>query len=215
MNRVRAYFDSAGDSLLRELSAEREAASAALAFEDAAAIHARVEKLYPIISQLPEIVQRLDKLFALMIQPSHIAGSVAFFRVECGTIAGPDSVRHSIHGTRKVSVHGIARTGVPGFLSTRDSKVRNGNHGAHRPAQALVLPQQPAPAKSSSPTPKANCPCAAWFAASRGCSAARSRKWKSTTKDRKEPAQNASSVSSASSVVKSDFVLCVPCVLCG
>ena len=89
VNRVRAYFDSAGDSLLRELSAEREAASAGLAFEDAAAIHARVEKLYPLISQLPEIVQRLDKLIALMIQPSQVAGSVTFFRVECGALSGP------------------------------------------------------------------------------------------------------------------------------
>jgi excinuclease ABC subunit C len=91
VNRVRTYFDSAGDSLLREFSAEREAASAALAFEDAAAIHARVEKLYPIISQLPEIVQRLDKLFALMIQPSHMAGCVTFFRIERGKISIPIS----------------------------------------------------------------------------------------------------------------------------
>jgi excinuclease UvrABC nuclease subunit len=89
VNRVRAYFDSGGDSLLRQFSAEREAASANLAFEDAAAIHVRVEKLKPIVSQLPEIVQRLDRLSALMIQPSHVEGSVAFFRVECGRIAGP------------------------------------------------------------------------------------------------------------------------------
>ena len=89
VNRVQAYFDSAGDSLNRELSAEREAASGKLAFEDAAAIHARVEKLKPILSQLPEIVQRLDRLSALMIQPSHIAGSVAFFRIESGKICGP------------------------------------------------------------------------------------------------------------------------------
>jgi excinuclease UvrABC nuclease subunit len=89
VNRVRAYFDSAGDSLTRELSAGREAASGKLAFEDAAAIHARVEKLKPILSQLPEIVQRLDRSSALMIQPSHIAGSVAFFRIESGKICGP------------------------------------------------------------------------------------------------------------------------------
>ena len=89
VNRVRTYFDSAGDSLLRELSAEREAASAGLAFEDAAAIHTRVEKLYPIISQLPEIVRRIDQLSALMIQPSQVAGSVTFFRIECGTLSGP------------------------------------------------------------------------------------------------------------------------------
>jgi len=89
VNRVQTYFDSAGDSLLRQFSTEREAASTKLAFEEASAIHARVEKLKPILSQLPEIVQRLDRLSALMIQPSHIAGSVAFFRVETGRISGP------------------------------------------------------------------------------------------------------------------------------
>jgi excinuclease UvrABC nuclease subunit len=89
VNRVQAYLDSGGDSLSRELSAEREAASATLAFEDAAAIHARVERLKPILSQLPEIVHRLDRLSALMIQPSSAAGCVAFFRIECGQISGP------------------------------------------------------------------------------------------------------------------------------
>ena len=100
VKRVQAYFDSSGESLTRELSAEREAASGQLAFEDAAAIHARVEKLRPILSQLLEIVQRLDRLSALMIQPSHIAGSVAFFRIESGKICGPipfgiQSVEHA------------------------------------------------------------------------------------------------------------------------
>lgn len=89
VNRVQAYFDSGGESLSRELSAEREAASAKLAFEDAAAIHVRVEKLKPIVSQLPEIVRRLDRLSALMIQPSSVAGCVAFFRVEGGRVSGP------------------------------------------------------------------------------------------------------------------------------
>jgi excinuclease UvrABC nuclease subunit len=90
VNRVQAYFDSAGDSLLREFSTDREAASARLAFEEAAAIHARVEKLKPILSQLPQIVQRLDRLSALMIQPCHVAGSVTFFRIEAGRISGPN-----------------------------------------------------------------------------------------------------------------------------
>ena len=89
VNRVQAYFDSAGDSLTRQLSAERDAASSRLAFEDAAAIHTRVEKLKPIVGQLPEIVQRLDRLSALMIQPSHLAGCVTFFRIQSGLILGP------------------------------------------------------------------------------------------------------------------------------
>jgi excinuclease ABC subunit C len=87
--RVQAYFDSAGDSLVRELSAQREQASTNLAFEDAAAIHVRIEKLKPVVSQIPEIVQRLDHLSALMIQPSHLVGCVAFFRIDAGRISGP------------------------------------------------------------------------------------------------------------------------------
>ena len=89
VTRVQTYFDSRGESLLRQFSDEREAASANLAFEEAAAIHARVEKLKPAVSQLPEIVQRLDQLSALMIQPSHVAGSVTFFRIVSGRICGP------------------------------------------------------------------------------------------------------------------------------
>ncbi len=91
VRRVQDYFDSAGDSLVRQLANEREAASAQLAFEDAAAIHVRLEKLKPVTSQLPEIVQRLDRFSALMIQPSHVTDSVTFFRAERGQISDPIS----------------------------------------------------------------------------------------------------------------------------
>jgi excinuclease ABC subunit C len=91
VQRVQDYFDSSGESLLRQFSEEREAASSNLAFEDAAAIHARLEKLKPVVSLLPEIVKRLDRLSALMIQPSHNAGTVAFFRIDQGRVAGPTS----------------------------------------------------------------------------------------------------------------------------
>jgi excinuclease ABC subunit C len=89
VNRVQAYFDSGGESLAREFSAQRDAASASLAFEDAASIHVRLEKLKPALSQFPEIVRRLDRFSALMIQPCHLADSVTFFRVEGGVISGP------------------------------------------------------------------------------------------------------------------------------
>jgi excinuclease ABC subunit C len=89
VNRVQAYFDSGGESLAREFSSQRDAASTDLAFEDAAAIHVRLEKLKPVVSQFPEIVRRLDRLSALMVQPSHVANAVTFFRVEHGTISEP------------------------------------------------------------------------------------------------------------------------------
>jgi excinuclease UvrABC nuclease subunit len=89
VKRVEAYFDSRGNSLIREFSDQREAASASLAFEEAAAIHVKVEKLQPVVGQLPDIVQRLDHLSALIIQPSHEPESVAFFRIDGGRISGP------------------------------------------------------------------------------------------------------------------------------
>ncbi|MGA7366778.1 MAG: hypothetical protein WA424_00800 [Candidatus Sulfotelmatobacter sp.] len=91
VNRVQAYFDSGGESLTREFSAQRDAASASLQFEEAAAIHVRLEKLKPVLSQFPEIVRRLDRLSALIVQPSHANDSVTFFRVDGGAVSGPVS----------------------------------------------------------------------------------------------------------------------------
>ena len=89
VDRVREYFDTGGDSLLRELSEERDRASANLEFENAAAIHSRVEKLKPVLGQLPEIVHRVDRLAGVMIQPSAEPESVALFRIDGGKIYGP------------------------------------------------------------------------------------------------------------------------------
>jgi len=89
VNRVQAYFDSGGESLAREFSAQRDVASANLQFEEAAAIHVRLEKLKPTLSQFPEIVRRLDRFSALIIQPSHAIDSVTLFRVDGGAISGP------------------------------------------------------------------------------------------------------------------------------
>jgi excinuclease UvrABC nuclease subunit len=89
VTRVQAYFDSGGESLAREFSAQRDAASASLQFEEAATIHVRLEKLRPALSQFPEIVRRLDRFSALIVQPSQVINSVTFFRVDGGAIAGP------------------------------------------------------------------------------------------------------------------------------
>jgi excinuclease ABC subunit C len=70
-----------------------------LDFENAAAIHARLEKLKPILGQLPEAVHRLDQLSALIVQPSHVANCVTFFRVDAGYLSGPVtfSIQHAEH----------------------------------------------------------------------------------------------------------------------
>ena len=89
VERVKAYFDSGGQSLVREISAQRDVASANLEFENAAALHARVDKLKPILGLVPEIVHRIDQLAGVMVQPSSERGCVSFFRIEAGRLSAP------------------------------------------------------------------------------------------------------------------------------
>jgi excinuclease ABC subunit C len=111
--KVEEFFDSRGESLKRQVAAEREAASARMEFESAAAIHARLNKLSALLQHLPEFVFRIDQMHAVIVQSSvqssaqssahrsqqnsaqesapesHRSESVALFRVDGGAIAGP------------------------------------------------------------------------------------------------------------------------------
>ena len=89
VERVQAYFDTSGESLLREISVQRDEASTNLEFENAAALHVRIEKLKPVLGLVPEIVHRIDRLSGVMVQPSVVPVCVAFFRVDAGLISGP------------------------------------------------------------------------------------------------------------------------------
>jgi excinuclease ABC subunit C len=95
--RVESFLDSRGESLKRQMEAEREDASTKMEFEAAAAIHARLDKLAPVLQQLPEFVHRIDQQHAVLVQraaqksghKSPQPESVALFRVDAGLIAGP------------------------------------------------------------------------------------------------------------------------------
>jgi len=87
--RVEDFLDSRGESLKRQMAAERDDASAKMEFETAAAIHARLDKLTPVLQQLPEFVRRIDQLHAVIVQKSQQPESVALFRVDGGALAGP------------------------------------------------------------------------------------------------------------------------------
>ncbi|HYW40587.1 MAG TPA: hypothetical protein VE957_20980 [Terriglobales bacterium] len=87
--RVEDFLDSRGESLKRQMAAERDAASAKMEFETAASIHARLDKLTPVLQQLPEFVRRVDQSHAVIVQKSRQPESVALFRVDAGAIAGP------------------------------------------------------------------------------------------------------------------------------
>lgn len=126
VKRVQNYFESGGESLVRENSEERERASAGLEFEKAAEIHARLEKMKPVMGQLPELVRRLDQLAAVMVQSSATAGCVALFRVEAGCIAGPanfaiQAAEHAKSQSMESRVQeALAAISVPGASSAAE-----------------------------------------------------------------------------------------------
>ncbi len=88
-SRVQSFFDSRGESLVREIADQRDTASLNLDFEGAATLHAKIEKLKPLLSLLPEAVHRIDRLSGLIVQPSSEAESVTFFRLDAGMINRP------------------------------------------------------------------------------------------------------------------------------
>jgi excinuclease ABC subunit C len=87
--RVEAFIGSRGESLIREIAAEREAASADLEFEKAAALHSKVEKIKDVAHEADEIVRRVDQLDAVIVQPALEEERVALFGYHRGMITGP------------------------------------------------------------------------------------------------------------------------------
>jgi len=78
-----------GASLLSSLERERAAASEALEFETASAIHQRYEKAETALRELPESVRLLSELSAVIVQPSAQPGEVALFRLTRQGLGGP------------------------------------------------------------------------------------------------------------------------------
>jgi excinuclease ABC subunit C len=101
---VHAFFDTHGQSMLEELTREREQASAAMEFERAAEIHQRHQKVKAAADLAAELVRPLTRLRAVIVQPAakieSDEPSAALFLLHAGCIAGP--ARLSTLGVRAV-----------------------------------------------------------------------------------------------------------------
>jgi len=89
VGRVVEFLDAQGQSLLRTLAEERSQASEALEFEQAAKLHARMEKVNVVLRQKSELARNLRELHALVMQKGAEEKSVLFFRVWRGELRGP------------------------------------------------------------------------------------------------------------------------------
>ncbi len=86
VSRVTSFLKTRGQSLLEELSREREAASRTTDFEAAAAIHKRIEKLEGILRGRAELERPLEDLNAIVVQKSVVEDSVWLYPIEQGRL---------------------------------------------------------------------------------------------------------------------------------
>jgi excinuclease ABC subunit C len=95
---VFAFLSTRGASMLARLEGERNAASEAMEFERAAAIHQRMQKVQTVAHLASEAVHPLAQLSGILVQPSAEPGHVALFALRRGVWNGP--VLYSIVGMR-------------------------------------------------------------------------------------------------------------------
>lgn len=86
---VQDFLATRGESRLVVLRQERDAASGNLAFENAAALHAQVQKVEAVRALAPEIVQPMSRLRTAILQASARPDEVAVFLYEGARLRGP------------------------------------------------------------------------------------------------------------------------------
>ncbi len=114
VGRVVSFLSTGGGSLTAELEREREAASEALDFERAAAVHRRIEKAAEALRGLPDLARRLEDLNAVVLQRAAEENTVAVFIARGGRIAEPRMLRFADLASEPRSVEQILREWLEG-----------------------------------------------------------------------------------------------------
>lgn len=109
VGRVADALATAGESLNAQLEAEREAASEALDFERAAALHKRIEKASTEMRGLPEIARPIDQLYAVILQRAAEEKTIAVFPVLGGLLQEPTFLRFAELASDPRSVESMLR----------------------------------------------------------------------------------------------------------
>ena len=109
LSRVVAFLATGGSSLTAEYEREREAASEALDFERAAAVHRRIEKAGEAIRGLPELARQLEDLNAIVLQRAAEENTISVFVVRAGRIEEPRLLRFAELASEPRSVEQILR----------------------------------------------------------------------------------------------------------
>jgi excinuclease UvrABC nuclease subunit len=112
VGRVLSGLDSGGVELIQGVEREREAASEALDFERAAALHKRLEKVSAALRGLPELARRVEEFDAVILQRAAEEKTIAVFPMRGGILREPIFLRFGELSGEPRSVEEILRAGL-------------------------------------------------------------------------------------------------------
>jgi len=109
VGRVLETLDTSGAVLTAKFEREREAASEALDFERAAALHKRLEKVSDALRGLPELARRIEDLNAVILQRAVQEKTIALFPLHAGILGEPCFLNFAELSSQPRSVEAILR----------------------------------------------------------------------------------------------------------
>jgi excinuclease UvrABC nuclease subunit len=118
-----------GDALINRVESEREAASQALDYERAAALHKRLEKVSAALRGLPDLPRRIDDLNAVILQPAAEEKTVAVFPVVRGLFREPLFLRFGELSSQPRSVEAILRQALEPLQPRSSQRERVAHEG--------------------------------------------------------------------------------------
>jgi hypothetical protein len=133
---VERFLATRGESRLVTLRTERDQASADLAFESAAALHAQVQRVEAVRALAAELVRPLSQLRAVIVQASANPDEVAVFLFDSGRLRGPAAfstlgmrIQNEQSGSTSLFAQPLAIEAIPEQTEIRDQRAENGEQG--------------------------------------------------------------------------------------
>jgi excinuclease ABC subunit C len=143
VGRVLETLDTTGAALTAKFEREREAASEALDFERAAALHKRLEKVSDALRGLPELARRIEDLDAVILQRAVQEKTIAVFPIRAGILGEPCFLNFAERSSQPRSVEAILRERLePQINADRrgSSRETESETGAAEPANREATP---------------------------------------------------------------------------
>ncbi len=126
VGRVLETLDTTGAALTAKFEREREAASEALDFERAAALHKRLEKVSDALRGLPELARRIEDLDAVILQRAVQEKTIVVFPLHAGILGEPCFLNFAELSSQPRSVEAILRERLEPQINTDKHRSSSG-----------------------------------------------------------------------------------------